>query len=239
MMSEFLTPKVAMISAAFMTPPDSHEKDNQEQVTRSVTSPIEFSLITPMKRSLRFHDASDDFFSSLYLRYNHVSHQILSLLSPCDLLNCLGVCRTWREAVLSKESYKTKIRDYKKECKRNEENQPPLHHSYLQTRKPLARLPTNISAVTTYDPLSKSPPKPSSLSNLSSLRPCPRCSSPRAKKINSRRAVCDECQYDFCCCCFEKTHEKDCGGLTSPKRHLSRPESIVGGKESKKRRKRL
>ena len=240
-MSEFSTPKTMYPSSAFMTPPDSNVKDTRTHALANISPIPVFSLISPLNERLSSPQDAVDFISSFYLRFNHISHHIISYLSPPDFISCLSVCRRWREAILSSKVYINKIKDYKKQLKENKENHPSMANLQQSIRKPLTNLPTNVTPFNTHtgDIVNKHLSKLITPEQGTSLRPCPQCSSP-AKRINQDRALCNVCQFDFCCRCFKKSHQPSiCSGSTSPKRRSEITHSIAGSKNSKKRLKRL
>ncbi len=69
------------------------------------------------------------------------------------------------------------------------------------------------------------------------MTPCPQCPS-SAKVLNSRRAECTRCLFEFCQKCLRSWHEQDSCGIhnisTSPKK--SNPAMIACGKGKKSRK---
>ena len=229
-----------MTSSVFLTPPSSLDKDSQELTTMAPLSPPPiFSLLTPTKDAITTEAV--DFISKLYPSFRHISDQILSSLDPVDLTNCLAVCKSWRQAVISNKSCVKKIKNYRKLIKKDSEN---LHHikSQLQTlpqpRRPFGTTSINVITTTTVSMESlKVTPNTITTNATTSLRYCPQCSSP-ARKIDVHKAYCKICDYNFCCQCFKSSHEQNCIRELSPKRPAD-SDSIVGSKKSKKRLRRL
>ena len=229
-----------MTSSVFLTPPSSLDKDSQELTTTApLPPPPVFSLLTPTKDAPTTETV--DFISLLYPSFYHISDQILSSLDPVDLINSLAVCKSWRQAVISNKSSVQKIKNYRKLIKKDSEN---LYHikSQLQSlpepRRPLGTASLNVIATTTVSMESlKVTANTITTNGTTSLRPCPKCSSP-ARKIDVHEAHCNFCDYNFCCQCFKSSHKQNCTRQLSPKRPAD-SDSIVGSKKSKKRLRRL
>ena len=222
-----------MISSVFMTPPSSLDKDSQELTTTAHLSPPPmFSLLIPTKDAPKTE--SVDVMSLLYPSFCHISDQILSSLNPVDLTNCLAVCKSWRQAVISNKNCAHKIKNYRRLIKKDSEN----HHikSQLQTlprlHRPFGTISINAIATTTASMESIKV-----TTNTTSLRPCSKCSSP-ARKIDVQKGHCNFCDYNFCCQCFKSSHEQSCTRQLSSKRPAD-SDSIVCNKKSKKRLRRL
>jgi hypothetical protein len=232
-MNNLSTPKMDMISSAFLTPPDSREKEihHQEPKPLSIT-PLRISF-TPAAPSNNFID----FISLFYHRFPHIAHTILSQLNPRDLIHCLGVCKKWREILIANKSFMKIIKDYRKQCKEDEENKLQSTYTKLTNAKPLHNL-TNVISRSSKPSIDTSlssniNPLPAESSVL--LQKCPGCGG-MAERKGSKRASCTSCRYDFCCDCLEKFHSNGCKDL-SPKK--SNGDNIIGCKKSKKRLRRL
>ena len=228
-----------MTSTAFLTPPSSLSKDDQPLLDRldsqglsRLPSPsfplLSFSLLTPVREDSQHNKV--DFMSSLYPPFAHIAYQIFSHLSPSDLLSCLSVSKGWREIILSKPSFIHSIKSHQRQIKSNQEN----------LIKPLRELNSCFEDSIAREPLTqRRTNQVSSLhfSSSMSYRNCPRCSSPRAKRLpSSKTAHCDCCNFSFCCDCLKKAHGTITCQSTSPTRKSS---LVAGGKPSRKRLKRL
>ena len=234
------TPINKITSSVFLTPPSSLYKDSQELTTTAPLSPPPvFSLLTPTKAASTTEAV--DFISLLYPSFRHISDQILSSLDPVDLTNCLSICKNWRQAVISNKNCVQKIRNYRKLIKKDSEN---IHHikSTLQTlpqpHRPFGTTSINVITTSTVSVESlKVTSNTITANSTTSLRPCPKCSSP-AIKIDVHKAHCNFCDYNFCCQCFKSSHEQNCTRQLSLKRPAD-SDSIIGNKKSKKRLRRL
>ena len=240
-MNGLATPKLDMTSAAFMTPPSSLTKDNQPpEQPRGLpllrfplpsTPLLSFSLLTPKREP----ETRVDFVSSLYPNFIHITYQILSHLSPPDLLSCLRVSKKWREAVLSRPPYIKSIAAYKAAVKSNQENLV-VKPSSLSTdcfdeeavKKPEPLTQRRLNQPSLLPPLS---------SSSATYRVCPRCSSPATKPPSSKVARCSACDFSFCCECLKQAHEHTPCHSNSPKKRAM--SLLVGGRTNKKRLKRL
>ena len=229
-----------MISSVFMTPPSSLDKDSQElTTTASLSPPPIFSLLIPTKDAPKTE--SVDVISLLYPSYCHISDQILTSLNPVDLTNCLAVCKSWRQAVISNKNCVQKIKNYRRLIKKDSEN----HHHIKSQLKTLPQLhrpfgTTSINAIATTSVSMESlkvTANTITTNATTSLRPCPKCSSP-ARKIDVQKAHCDFCDYNFCCQCFKSSHKQSCTRQLCSKRPAD-SDSIVCNKKSKKRLRRL
>ena len=234
------TPINKMTSSVFLTPPSSLDKDSQELTTTAPLSPPPiFSLLTPTKDAPTTEAV--DFISLLYPSFFLISDQILSSLNPVDLINCLAVCKSWRQAVISNKSCVQKIKNYRKLIKKDSENSYHIksqQQTLPEPRRPLGATSINVITTTTVSMESLKVTANTITTNATtSLRPCPKCSSP-ARKIDVQKAHCNFCDYNFCCQCFKSSHEQSCTRQLSPKRPAD-SDSIVCNKKSKKRLRRL
>lgn len=119
----------------------------------------------------------------------------------------------------------------------------PTPGSNNSVRSILSPLDINVTPVST----TSSPDCPETpLPTRRPCRPCPQCHSP-AIEVSPSRAKCTspQCTFDFCRGCFKTWHGDSgcCMHVTSPGRHRAslkhRRHDIIGGKQNKKRLKRL
>lgn len=248
-MDSIFTPRIYPLSSSvFMTPPDSDEKRQYSVVHSTIQTPRPLPHVsaffltpnTPPRRTTKGKALEMDILSKLVESgFLHLVDDILSLLSPSDLISCMRVSHDWKEMVMSRQTIMTKITTYRMLCKSKAENlhksmNKPFNHQAQPSRQPLSSISANIQSKPPNLPASVVPP----IAKTNHHRPCPQCQSP-AKELNLRRAECTntKCKLDFCLNCFENWHEGECPSR-SPKRP-ARSTAIAGTLTCKKRLRRL
>lgn len=164
----------------------------------------------------------------------------MSITYPFQFCSSLLVSKSWNSLISLSHAHK--VTSHTHQHMVQDENTPitvPLSTKAIRSNR------TVLGSITVnpekQNPSPKTPSSPEMVHpSTSKLRPCPCCGSP-AKILNTRRAECTKCHFDFCQHCFEPWHlQPTCGvrdlALTPKK---SDNVIIAGTKKSKRRLKRL